>query len=99
LATENVRDPEDYAARAIGLAADPLTPARLGELRRNMRARLRVSRACAVGAFARELERLYLDMLAASLASRQFPGRSSPFRLGWGSLLAGTSDGCTDGIR
>jgi predicted O-linked N-acetylglucosamine transferase (SPINDLY family) len=57
-------DGDDYVGRAITLATDPATPVRLAELRRTMRARLKASPACDVAAFARHLERVYLEALA-----------------------------------
>ena len=55
-------DADEYVARAIALATDPATPARLAELRRTMRARLKASPACDVAGFARQMERLYLEL-------------------------------------
>lgn len=50
---------EDHIAMAIALARDPATPARLTELRRTMRDRLRRSSVCDIGRFVRDMERLY----------------------------------------
>ena len=63
---------DDYIAQAIDLANTAGTPARLDELRRTMRDRLRQSPVCDVGAFAREMERAYMRMWR-----RYVDGRSS----------------------
>jgi predicted O-linked N-acetylglucosamine transferase (SPINDLY family) len=53
-------DLEGYTALAIALAGDPGTPARLGNLRRTMRDRLRAQPVCDVSRFARNMEEVYL---------------------------------------
>jgi len=53
---------EDYVSRAVGLASSPDTARRLDELRSNMRERLRGSLVCDTPRFAKEMERLYLQM-------------------------------------
>ena len=53
---------EDYVAMAIRLANSPDRCEFLGELRRNMRFRLRQSPVCDTAGFAREMERLYRRM-------------------------------------
>jgi predicted O-linked N-acetylglucosamine transferase (SPINDLY family) len=55
---------DDYVARAIRLAADPETPARLTELRQTLRARLEASGACDVAGLTQQLERVYLELAA-----------------------------------
>jgi predicted O-linked N-acetylglucosamine transferase (SPINDLY family) len=57
-------DLEGYVARAVELANDAATPARLDTLRQSMRQRLRQSPACAVEAYAREMEELYRRLWA-----------------------------------
>jgi predicted O-linked N-acetylglucosamine transferase (SPINDLY family) len=52
---------EDYISLAIGLAN---SPDRLLDLRRNMRSRLRDSPVCDTQSFARNMERLYTQMMA-----------------------------------
>jgi predicted O-linked N-acetylglucosamine transferase (SPINDLY family) len=51
-----------YVARALELANDPATPARLAELRRTMRDRLRQAPVCDVRTFARAMEQAYLGV-------------------------------------
>jgi protein O-GlcNAc transferase len=53
---------DDHVAMAMTLAADPETPARLAELRRTMRDRLRRTPVCDVRRFARDMERIYMRM-------------------------------------
>jgi predicted O-linked N-acetylglucosamine transferase (SPINDLY family) len=57
---------EDMVARAISLAEDPETPARLAKLRATMRARLAAAPACDGAALARGMEGLFGEWLAAS---------------------------------
>ena len=52
-------DLESYISMAVSLAQDAETPARLAELRRNLRDRLRASAACDTVGLARHLERIY----------------------------------------
>jgi protein O-GlcNAc transferase len=54
---------EDYISLAIKLAN---SPEYLGDLRRNMRSRLRDSSVCDTQSFARNMERLYTQMLMAN---------------------------------
>jgi predicted O-linked N-acetylglucosamine transferase (SPINDLY family) len=61
-------DLEGYTALAIALAGDPGTPARLDNLRRTLRDHLRARPVCDVGAFARNIEEVYLRIW------RQGPG-------------------------
>ena len=56
---------EDHVAMAIALANDPQTPARLDDLRRMMRERLRRAPVCDVRRFARDMERVYRRAAAA----------------------------------
>ena len=58
---------EDYISLAIRLAN---SPDRLSDLRRNMRSRLRDSPVCDTQSFARNMERLYAQMIAGELAGR-----------------------------
>jgi protein O-GlcNAc transferase len=51
---------DGYVRKAIDLASAHETPARLDELRRTMRDRLRCAPVCNVRAFARDMERVYL---------------------------------------
>jgi protein O-GlcNAc transferase len=53
---------DEHIAMAIALATDPGTPARLAELRRTMRDRLRRAPVCDVRRFARDMERIYTRM-------------------------------------
>jgi protein O-GlcNAc transferase len=48
-----------YVARAVGLASDPATPARLAALRATMRDRLRAAPICDAAAYCRDVERVY----------------------------------------
>ncbi len=57
-------DADGYVKLAVSLATDPAAPARLVELRAGMRDRLRASRLGDVEAFTRELEAVYLALLA-----------------------------------
>jgi predicted O-linked N-acetylglucosamine transferase (SPINDLY family) len=59
-------DVQDYVAQAVRLASDPSTPGRLGQIRKQMRKRLRQSRAYDTRLLASRMERLYCE------ASRQF---------------------------
>ncbi|MGP8244151.1 MAG: tetratricopeptide repeat protein [Bryobacteraceae bacterium] len=59
-------DRAGYVALAVALARDPETPARLAELRRNMRDRLRASAACDTAGLARHLERIYREAMVFS---------------------------------
>ncbi len=54
-----VPDEATYTARAIALAQDAATPARLAALRSTMREKLRASAACDVAGLCRALEALY----------------------------------------
>lgn len=56
------RDCDGFVAQAIDLARATDTPARLDQLRRSMRERLRQAPACATRAFARDMEQEYLRM-------------------------------------
>lgn len=55
-------DLDDYVNRAVSLAKDPRTPARLKELRHAMRDRLAHSSLCDTTNFARNMEGLYQDI-------------------------------------
>jgi predicted O-linked N-acetylglucosamine transferase (SPINDLY family) len=55
-------DLDGSVARAIALARDPDTPARLDALRRTMRDRLRAAPVCDMAGFTRNLEAIYLQM-------------------------------------
>ncbi len=55
-------DLRDYVNRAVALALDPDTPARLAGLRRTMRSHLAHSPLCDTAALARHMERLYVGM-------------------------------------
>jgi protein O-GlcNAc transferase len=55
-------DLDGYVAKAVELARDPETPARLNDLRGSMRDRLRAAPVCDVDGFARHMERLYTDL-------------------------------------
>jgi predicted O-linked N-acetylglucosamine transferase (SPINDLY family) len=55
-------DRDGYVSRAVELARSPETPARLGEVRRGMRERLRAAPVCDTITFARAMERLYLRL-------------------------------------
>jgi predicted O-linked N-acetylglucosamine transferase (SPINDLY family) len=55
-------DLDAFVGRAVELANDRGAPARLGELRRTLRGRLRQAPVCDVRAFARDMERLYETM-------------------------------------
>ena len=59
-------DLEGYVSRAVQMARSPDTPRYLGELRRTMRSRLQSSAACDTQGFARNMERLYIEMYNAS---------------------------------
>jgi protein O-GlcNAc transferase len=59
-------DRAGYVALAVELARDRETPARLAELRRNMRDRLRASAACDTAGLARHLERIYREAVVFS---------------------------------
>jgi predicted O-linked N-acetylglucosamine transferase (SPINDLY family) len=59
-------DREGYVALAIEMARNSETPARLAELRRNMRDRLRASAACDTVGLARHLERIYREAVLFS---------------------------------
>jgi predicted O-linked N-acetylglucosamine transferase (SPINDLY family) len=59
-------DRAGYVALAAGMARNPETPARLAELRRNMRDRLRASAACDTAGLARHLERIYREAVVFS---------------------------------
>jgi predicted O-linked N-acetylglucosamine transferase (SPINDLY family) len=59
-------DREGYVALAVELARSAETPARLAELRRNMRDRLRHSAACDTAGLARHLERIYREAVVFS---------------------------------
>jgi protein O-GlcNAc transferase len=52
-------DHESFVAQAIALARDPDTPARLAELRRTMRDRLRAGSICDVAGFTGHMEAIY----------------------------------------
>ena len=54
---------EDYVAQAIALANADDIAARLHELRGSMRDRLRASAVCDTFNFARNMERIYRDIL------------------------------------
>lgn len=54
---------EDYVSTAIRLANSPDSAELLGDLRRNMRSRLRQSPVCDTAAFARDMERIYKQMV------------------------------------
>ncbi|HET8549048.1 MAG TPA: hypothetical protein VFL57_13620, partial [Bryobacteraceae bacterium] len=58
-------DVNDYVERAVRLAQDPESPARLTELRRSMRARLAASPLCDTMRFARAMEEKYREFVAA----------------------------------
>jgi predicted O-linked N-acetylglucosamine transferase (SPINDLY family) len=55
-------DLDGYVGRAVELAGDPGTPAKLDELRRTMRDRLRRAPVCDSRTFARDMEREYLRL-------------------------------------
>jgi predicted O-linked N-acetylglucosamine transferase (SPINDLY family) len=55
-------DQDGYVERAIALGRQADTPARLAELRRTMRERLRQAPACDTRTFARDMEGLYLRL-------------------------------------
>ena len=55
-------DLDGFVARAVALAREPDTPARLDALRRAMRDRLRAAPVCDVRSFARDMEGEYLEM-------------------------------------
>jgi predicted O-linked N-acetylglucosamine transferase (SPINDLY family) len=59
---------DSYIARAVELANDVQTPAKLDALRQAMRERLRQSPVCAVESFARQMEEIYLQVW-----QRRFP--------------------------
>ncbi|HEY2016914.1 MAG TPA: hypothetical protein VGH38_25595, partial [Bryobacteraceae bacterium] len=63
---------EDYIALAVRMARSSDTPARLAQLRANMRARLAASPVCNMRQFALDMERLYTEMCAGGLS--QNPG-------------------------
>ena len=52
-------DLKGYISMAVSMAQDAGTPARLAELRRNLRDRLRASAACDTVGLARNLEHIY----------------------------------------
>lgn len=54
---------EDYVSLAVRLGNSSETPGRLAELRRNMRSSLRDSALCDTATFARNMERLYTQMI------------------------------------
>ena len=53
-------DWDDYVARAVALATDPATPARLTRLRQTAREQLTAAPVCNVSGLAAEMEHLYL---------------------------------------
>ena len=53
---------EEYVSMAVGMANSPGAPARLAELRRNMRAQLGASPVCDMRTITEATERLYLQM-------------------------------------
>ena len=55
-------DLEGFVVRAIALARDPDTPARLDAVRRTLRDRLRAAPVCDVPGFARNLETIYFQL-------------------------------------
>ncbi|MGA1995482.1 MAG: tetratricopeptide repeat protein [Bryobacteraceae bacterium] len=59
-------DRAGYVALAVELARNPETPARLAELRRNMRDGLRASAACDTAGLARHLELIYREAVVFS---------------------------------
>ncbi len=59
---------EEYISMAVKLARTPETPERLAQLRAGMRDRLRASPVCDTQTFARNMERLYLQMWRANVA-------------------------------
>lgn len=61
-------DADGHVNLAVSLAADPATPARLAELRKGLRDRVRASRLGDVAAFTRELEAVYLSVLGGGPA-------------------------------
>lgn len=61
---------EGYVALAARLGNGGTIRGYLSELRRNMRAKLRESPVCATRTFARNMERLYLEMASGEMASR-----------------------------
>lgn len=62
-------DLEGYVAQALDLARDPDTPQRLAGLRHSMRDRLRRSSVCDCEAFARNMEREYLELWRRTCAA------------------------------
>ncbi len=58
-------DEDTFVARAIELANNPQTPARLAELRRGMRARLSTSAVCDAAGMCRALENFYREISTA----------------------------------
>jgi protein O-GlcNAc transferase len=58
-------DEEDLVAKAVALARDPATPARLAALRAGMRAQLAASAACDTAGLCRELEQVYSAVRAS----------------------------------
>ena len=73
------RDADEYVERAVGLANDPQTPARLCTERREMRQRLLTSRVCDTSGFARAMEAIYRRLCpldgAASESGPRRPGK------------------------
>jgi protein O-GlcNAc transferase len=67
-------DLERYTVKAIEVAADPGTPARLNSLRRTMRDRLRAQPVCEVRGFTRKMEEAYLEMWLRHREPRIAPG-------------------------
>ena len=53
-----------YIRQAIAIANDPEMPRLLGDLRKGMRERLRLSSVCNVKSFARSMESIYVDLLS-----------------------------------
>lgn len=60
----------DFVDRAVRLAEDPRSPARLTDLRRGMRARLAASSVCDTAAFARSMEALFRQFVEARRSER-----------------------------
>ncbi len=58
---------EDYVSLAVRLGNSSETPGSLAELRRNMRSSLRDSALCDTATFARNMERLYTQMIEHKL--------------------------------